>query len=124
MQPDRLSILFAGGGTGGHLFPAIAIADEIRRVNPAAAIAFVGTRGKIEERVVPARGYDFHPIWISGFRRKLTAQNILFPLKVVVALVQSFFLVKRLNPGVVVGTGGYVSGPVLDRKSTRLNSSH
>ena len=113
MQSDRLSILFAGGGTGGHLFPAIAIADEIRKMIPAASIAFVGTKGKIEARVVPAQGYSFYPVWISGFRRKLTVENIMFPLKVVVALVQSFFLIKKLKPNVVVGTGGYVSGPVL-----------
>ncbi len=113
MQSDRLSILFAGGGTGGHLFPAIAIADEITKLNPTAAIAFVGTKGKIEARVVPDKGYRFYAIWISGFRRTLTAENILFPLKVVVALVQSFFLIKKVKPNVVVGTGGYVSGPVL-----------
>ena len=113
MQADRLSILFAGGGTGGHLFPAIAIADEIRKLYPTASIGFVGTKGKIEARVVPAHGYDFHPIWISGFRRRLSAENILFPLKLVVAAVQSFLLIKKINPGVVVGTGGYVSGPVL-----------
>jgi UDP-N-acetylglucosamine--N-acetylmuramyl-(pentapeptide) pyrophosphoryl-undecaprenol N-acetylglucosamine transferase len=105
--------LFAGGGTGGHLFPAIAIAEEIRRLKPEAEIAFVGTRGKIEASVVPARGYKFHTIWISGFRRKLTAENLLFPVKVVVALVQSFFLMRALKPNVVVGTGGYVCGPVL-----------
>lgn len=113
MQPDRLSILFAGGGTGGHLFPAIAIADEIRKMNPTASIAFVGTRGKIEARVVPDKGYRFYAIWISGFRRKLTAENILFPLKVVVAMVQSFFLIRKVKPSVVIGTGGYVCGPVL-----------
>jgi UDP-N-acetylglucosamine--N-acetylmuramyl-(pentapeptide) pyrophosphoryl-undecaprenol N-acetylglucosamine transferase len=105
--------LFAGGGTGGHLFPAIAIADEIRKLRPAVEIDFVGTRGKIEARVVPNRGYPFHTIWISGFRRKLTPANILFPVKVVVALVQSFFLIRKLHPDVVVGTGGYVCGPVV-----------
>ncbi len=109
----KLHILFAGGGTGGHLFPAIAIADEIRRVRPAAAITFVGTKKKIESRVVPGRGYAFETIWISGFRRKLTVENLLFPLKLVVALVQSFVLIRKLKPVVVVGTGGYVCGPVV-----------
>lgn len=105
--------MFAGGGTGGHLFPALAIADEIKRRVPDAEITFVGTKDKIEARVVAQRGYNFAPIWISGFRRKLTLSNLLFPIKVVVALVQSFFLMKKLMPDVVVGTGGYVCGPPL-----------
>ena len=105
--------MFAGGGTGGHLFPGIAIADEIKRVHPDANITFLGTKDKIEARVVPQRGYNFAPIWISGFRREPTLSNLLFPLKVVVALVQSFFLMKKVKPDVVVGTGGYVCGPPL-----------
>ncbi|MDE3057922.1 MAG: undecaprenyldiphospho-muramoylpentapeptide beta-N-acetylglucosaminyltransferase [Bacteroidota bacterium] len=109
----NVRILVAGGGTGGHLFPALAIADEIKKLLPAARIAFAGTKKKIEARVVPQQGYEFHPIWISGFHRRLTVENMLFPLKVVVALVQSFFLIRKFQPDVVVGTGGYVCGPVL-----------
>jgi len=105
------AFLFAGGGTGGHLYPAIAIAEEIRLLCPEAEIAFAGTKGKIEERVVPKRGYRFIPIWISGFRRKLTMGTVLFPLKLIVATVQSLILIKKLKPAVVVGTGGYVCGP-------------
>src|SRR5512135_1432050 len=107
----RLAFLFAGGGTGGHLYPAVAIAEELRSLCPDTEIVFVGTKGKIEERVVPTRGYRFAPIWISGFRRKLTLGTLLFPLKVVVATMQSFFLIRKLRPAVVVGTGGYVCGP-------------
>ena len=107
------NILLAGGGTGGHLFPALAIADEIRRQEPGAAFLFLGTKGKIEARVVPQRGYSFRTIWISGFHRRLTVDNLLFPLKVVVSLVQSFFIIRRFKPHVVVGTGGYVCGPIL-----------
>lgn len=106
-------LLFAGGGTGGHLYPAIAVAEEVKRLRSDARIVFAGTKRKIEARVVPQRGYEFHAIWISGFHRRLTLENILFPLKVVVSLVQSFFLIRRLRPAVVVGTGGYVCGPVL-----------
>jgi UDP-N-acetylglucosamine--N-acetylmuramyl-(pentapeptide) pyrophosphoryl-undecaprenol N-acetylglucosamine transferase len=109
--PPRL--VFAGGGTAGHLYPGLAIADEIRRREPAAAIVFAGTSGKIEARVVPARGYRFAPIWISGFRRRLSPETLLFPLKLLVALGQSFFLLLRHRPDAVVGTGGYVSGPVV-----------
>jgi len=108
-MPDRL--YFAGGGTGGHLFPAIAIADEVRRLTPDAEILFIGTRGKIESQVVPDRGYRFIPIWISGFSRSLSFSTILFPVRVVVSMLQSFALMLREKPGVVVGTGGYVCGP-------------
>jgi len=108
-----ISILFAAGGTGGHLYPAIAIAEEIKKQRSGAEIAFVGTKNKIEARVVPERGFAFSTIWISGFHRRLTLDNLLFPVKVIFSLVQSFFLIRRLKPGVVVGTGGYVCGPVL-----------
>jgi UDP-N-acetylglucosamine--N-acetylmuramyl-(pentapeptide) pyrophosphoryl-undecaprenol N-acetylglucosamine transferase len=106
-------ILIAGGGTGGHLFPALAIADEIRKLQPETLFLFLGTKGKIEARVVPQRGYAFRTIWISGFHRRLTVDNLLFPLKVLVSLVQSFFVIRQFRPDVVVGTGGYVCGPVL-----------
>jgi UDP-N-acetylglucosamine--N-acetylmuramyl-(pentapeptide) pyrophosphoryl-undecaprenol N-acetylglucosamine transferase len=105
--------VFAGGGTGGHLYPAIAIAEEIRKNVPAAEIAFIGTRRRIEARVVPQHGFRFETIWVSGFRRKFTPENILFPVKFVVSIAQSFFLMWRLRPDVVVGTGGYVCGPPL-----------
>jgi UDP-N-acetylglucosamine--N-acetylmuramyl-(pentapeptide) pyrophosphoryl-undecaprenol N-acetylglucosamine transferase len=108
-----MTLVFAGGGTGGHLYPALAIADEIRRRHPDADIVFVGTEGKIESSVVPARGYPLVTIWISGFRRRFSAGNVLFPLKVVVALLQSALLLWRKKPGVVIGTGGYVCGPVV-----------
>lgn len=106
-------IVFAGGGTGGHLFPAIAIADEIKRESQDAEITFIGTKERIEARVVPAHGYHFEPIVVSGFRRRLTLRNLLFPFKVLVGLVQSFILMRKLRPDVVVGTGGYVCGPPL-----------
>jgi UDP-N-acetylglucosamine--N-acetylmuramyl-(pentapeptide) pyrophosphoryl-undecaprenol N-acetylglucosamine transferase len=114
MMGERpLTLVFAGGGTGGHLYPALAIADEIRRRHADADIVFVGTRGKIESRVVPARGYRLVTIWISGFRRRLSAGTLLFPLKVLVALLQSALLLWRKKPDVVIGTGGYVCGPVV-----------
>lgn len=109
----NVRVLFAGGGTGGHLFPALAIADEIKKIEPSAQIAFAGTKKKIEARVVPQKGYAFHTIWISGFHRRLTVDNMLFPLKVIVSLMQSFFLIRKFQPDVIVGTGGYVCGPVL-----------
>jgi UDP-N-acetylglucosamine--N-acetylmuramyl-(pentapeptide) pyrophosphoryl-undecaprenol N-acetylglucosamine transferase len=114
MRDSRpLTLVFAGGGTGGHLYPALAIADEIRRRHPDSRVVFVGTEGKIESRVVPARGYPLVKIWISGFRRRLAAETLLFPVKVAVALLQSALLLRRTKPDVVVGTGGYVCGPVV-----------
>ncbi len=106
-------IMITGGGTGGHIFPGIAIADAVKRIEPEADIIFVGTKGKIESRVVPKAGYKFVPIWISGFRRSLDLRNLLFPLKLIVSLIQSFLIIKKFKPDVVVGTGGYVSGPVV-----------
>ncbi len=105
--------MIAGGGTGGHIFPGIAIADSIKRIDPSVDIIFIGTKGKIEERVVPKAGYKFKSIWISGFARSLDLKNLLFPFKVIVSLIQSFILIKKFKPNVVVGTGGYVSGPVV-----------
>ncbi len=105
--------MIAGGGTGGHIFPGIAIADSIKKIDPNADIIFIGTKGKIEERVVPKAGYKFKSIWISGFARSLDLKNLLFPLKVIVSLIQSFILIKKFKPDVVVGTGGYASGPIV-----------
>ncbi|MGD0035811.1 MAG: undecaprenyldiphospho-muramoylpentapeptide beta-N-acetylglucosaminyltransferase [Bacteroidota bacterium] len=113
MSNERLKILIAAGGTGGHVFPAIAIADEIKKLRSNAEFLFVGTKRKIETRVVPERGYSLSFIWISGFHRSLQMGNLLFPIKVLVSLVQSFFLIKRFQPDIVIGTGGYVCGPVL-----------
>lgn len=113
MSSGAPTIVFAGGGTGGHLYPALSIADAVKRLRPEVEILFIGTRGHIEARVVPAAGYAFRPIWISGFARRLSLQALLFPLKLVVAMVQSLWTMIRISPAVVVGTGGYVCGPPL-----------
>ncbi|MBA4251206.1 MAG: undecaprenyldiphospho-muramoylpentapeptide beta-N-acetylglucosaminyltransferase [Chlorobiaceae bacterium] len=105
--------LFAGGGTGGHLFPAIAVAEKILELKPQAEILFVGTKNKIEGTVVPKLGYKFKSIWIKGFARKLTFENLLFPLKLIVSLLQSIFINVKFNPKVAIGSGGYVSGPAI-----------
>ncbi len=113
VSQNHPTLIFAGGGTGGHLFPALAVADEVRAAHPRATIVFVGTRGRIESRVVPQRGYDFRTISAAGVERKLSLKNLLVPVKLVVSLLQSFFLMRRVRPDVVLGTGGYVCGPVL-----------
>lgn len=105
--------LFAGGGTGGHLYPAIAVANEIKKIKPESEILFVGTKTKIEGRVVPQLGYGFKSIWIKGFSRKLNLSNLLFPIKLIVSVLQSLFISFRFKPNVAIGTGGYVAGPAI-----------
>lgn len=108
-----LRVALAGGGTGGHLFPAMAIAERLKERRPEAEFLFFGTLGKIEARVIPQKGYPFRSIWISGFHRSLRLDNLLFPVKVVVSLWQSWMALRQFRPNVVIGTGGYVCGPVL-----------
>lgn len=105
--------LFAGGGTGGHLYPALAVAQQIKLMKPEAEILFVGTSDKIESRVVPEYGFNFKSIWISGFSRKLTLANILFPLKLIVSMIQSLLIAMKFKPRVAIGSGAYVSGPAV-----------
>lgn len=112
-----MHILFAGGGTAGHINPALAIAGVIKQRHPDAKISYIGTAKKLEAKLVPAAGYDFYTIDVAGFQRKLTpkniAKNISAVTKAVTASVKARRLLKQLKPDVVVGTGGYVSGPVL-----------
>lgn len=113
MRKKQFKFLFAGGGTGGHLFPAIAVAEKIRAILPEADILFIGTKSKIEGHVVPKLGFKFSPIWIKGFSRKLTFENLLFPVKLMVSLIQSLIINLKFRPSVAIGTGGYVSGPAI-----------
>ena len=112
-----MKIVFAAGGTGGHINPALAAAGEIRENYPDAEILFIGTKDKMESRLVPKAGYDFRTITISGFQRKLTIKNIIRNIATLWRLLWSGAAVKKIlkefNPDVVVGFGGYVSGPVV-----------
>ena len=105
--------MLSGGGTGGHVFPAIAIADAIKQRYPDAHFLFVGAKGKMEMEKVPAAGYAIKGLWISGFQRRFTLGNILFPIKVLVSLFNALQLLKQFKPDIVIGTGGYASGPLL-----------
>lgn len=113
MNNNGYNIILAGGGTGGHLYPAIAVAEEIMNLSPNTNILFIGTKDKIEARVIPELGYKIKKIWISGFTRKLNFKNLLFPLKVLISLLQSFIISIRFKPNVVIGAGAYVSGPIV-----------
>lgn len=110
-KPYRLII--SGGGTGGHIFPAIAIANEFRERYPDAHILFVGAKGKMEMTRVPDAGYKIIGLWISGIQRKLSWKNVLFPLKLVVSYLRAAAIIQRFKPNVVIGTGGYASGPIM-----------
>jgi UDP-N-acetylglucosamine--N-acetylmuramyl-(pentapeptide) pyrophosphoryl-undecaprenol N-acetylglucosamine transferase len=109
---DNPRILIAAGGTGGHVYPAIAIADAIKHENAESEILFVGTKDHMEWKAVPKAGYKIKSVWISGFHRRLTLKNMLFPLKLVTSIVQSFGIVSSFKPQVMVSCGGYAAGPV------------
>ena len=106
-------VIISGGGTGGHIFPAIAIADEIKRRNPQVDILFVGANGKMEMEKVPESGYKIIGLNIAGFQRRLTLSNFLLPFKIIGSLLNAYLLIKKFNPQVVIGVGGYASGPTL-----------
>jgi UDP-N-acetylglucosamine--N-acetylmuramyl-(pentapeptide) pyrophosphoryl-undecaprenol N-acetylglucosamine transferase len=108
---SKYKFLFAGGGTGGHLFPAVAVAEQIRELKPEADILFIGTKDKIEGKVVPKLGFKFKSIWIKGFSRKISLENLLFPLKLFVSAIQSLIIKISFKPKVAIGSGGYVAGP-------------
>ncbi len=106
-------ILISGGGTGGHIFPAIAIAKELQKRDKTTEFLFVGSSDRMEMERVPAAGYPIKGLWISGFQRSLTIKNALFPVKLILSLLKSFFILLKFKPHVVVGTGGFASGPIL-----------
>ncbi len=110
-QPYRLII--SGGGTGGHIFPAISIANKFVERHPDAEILFVGAKGRMEMTRVPEAGYKIIGLWISGLQRKLTWSNLLFPFKLLSSYFTAGKIVKRFKPNAVVGTGGYASGPIM-----------
>ena len=110
-SPYRLVI--SGGGTGGHIFPAIAIANEFKHRHPASEILFVGAKGRMEMSRVPEAGYRIIGLWISGLQRSLTFSNLLFPVKLMVSYLKASGILKNFKPHAVIGTGGYASGPVM-----------
>src|ERR1035438_2582662 len=106
-------IIIAGGGTGGHIFPAIAIANALKKMEPAIQILFVGAKGKMEMEKVPLAGYKINGIDIAGFNRSSLIKNIGLPFKLIKSFLQVKKLMKFFHPDAVVGVGGYSSFPVL-----------
>lgn len=111
MQSPRF--ILSGGGTGGHIYPAIAIANELKRRYPESEILFVGASDKMEMQKVPQAGYKIEGLWIAGIQRRLTLDNLMFPLKLASSLLKSKKIIKNFKPDVVIGTGGFASGPLL-----------
>ncbi len=108
-----MRVIISGGGSGGHIFPALAIAEALKKRIPDVEIQFVGAKGKIEMEKVPKAGYPIEGLWISGIDRKLTKRNLIFPFKLVSSLWKARKIIKAFKPEVVIGVGGYASGPVL-----------
>lgn len=109
--------ILSGGGTGGHIYPAIAIANALREKYPEAEFLFVGAKDKMEMQKVPQAGYEIKGLWIAGLQRRLTLDNALFPVKLMSSMVSAAQIVRSFKPDVVIGTGGFASGPLLQMAS-------
>ena len=108
---ENLKVVISGGGTGGHIFPAIAIADALKRRFPKADILFIGAKGRMEMERVPKAGYPIEGLWISGFTKEI--KSLLLPLKLTDSFNRAIAILKRFKPDVVIGVGGFASGPTL-----------
>jgi UDP-N-acetylglucosamine--N-acetylmuramyl-(pentapeptide) pyrophosphoryl-undecaprenol N-acetylglucosamine transferase len=117
--PGNYKVIISGGGTGGHIFPAISIANALRKRIPGVEILFVGADGRIEMEKVPAAGYRIIGLPVAGFLRKITLKNFVVLFRLLKSLIKANEILKDFNPNVVVGVGGYASGPVL-RQAGRL----
>lgn len=111
MKPRRF--ILSGGGTGGHIYPAIAIANELKGRFPDAEFLFVGASDKMEMQKVPQAGYAIEGLWIAGIQRQFTFQNAMFPVKLVSSMLRARSILRRFKPDIAIGTGGFASGPLL-----------
>jgi len=109
----QLKVILSGGGTGGHIYPAISIANEIKLRFPNAEVLFVGAKDRMEMKMVPDAGYPIKGLWISGIQRSLSPKNLLFPIKLLSSLRKSKRIIRDFKPDLVIGTGGFASGPLL-----------
>lgn len=106
-------IILSGGGTGGHIYPAIAIANSLKEKFPNTQFLFVGAKDRMEMEKVPQAGYDIKGLWISGIQRSLTLKNAMFPFKLISSLWNARKIIKSFKPDIAIGTGGFASGPLL-----------
>lgn len=109
----NLKFILSGGGTGGHIYPALAIANKLKERFPEAEFLFVGAQDKMEMQKIPQSGYKIEGLWIAGLQRNFSLSNLLFPIKVISSLLKARTIIKKFKPNVVIGTGGFASGPVL-----------
>jgi len=116
----KYKVVISGGGTGGHIFPAVAIANALKKMDSSIDILFVGAKGKMEMEKIPAAGYKIEGLWISGLQRNSFKSNLSFPFKLISSLQQAGKIIKKFQPDVAVGVGGYASGPLL-YMATRKN---
>jgi UDP-N-acetylglucosamine--N-acetylmuramyl-(pentapeptide) pyrophosphoryl-undecaprenol N-acetylglucosamine transferase len=119
MSQHRKKIIISGGGTGGHIFPAVAIADALKQRLDDPDILFIGAKGRMEMEKVPAAGYPIKGLWISGIQRRVTLKNLSFPFKLISSILKARSIIKSFRPDIAIGTGGYASGPMLRVASSR-----
>ena len=110
---SNIKAIISGGGTGGHIFPAIAIANSLKRLLPGIDILFVGAKGKMEMEKVPAAGYKIIGLPVAGFRRKISLSFITTIIKLIISLIKARKIISTFKPDIVIGVGGYASGPIL-----------
>ena len=113
MKYRKIRAIISGGGTGGHIFPALSIADKLKELNPETEILFVGADGRMEMEKVPAAGYEIKGLPVSGLQRKLTLSNLALPLKVIRSVRMARKLIREFKPDIAIGVGGYASAPLL-----------
>ena len=113
MSKENLKFIISGGGTGGHIYPAVAIANELKVRYPSAEFLFVGAKDRMEMEKVPQAGYKIKGLWISGLQRSLSFKNMMFPFKLISSLWASKKIIKNFKPDAAIGTGGYASAPLL-----------
>jgi UDP-N-acetylglucosamine--N-acetylmuramyl-(pentapeptide) pyrophosphoryl-undecaprenol N-acetylglucosamine transferase len=110
---QSVNIILSGGGTGGHIYPAVSIANELKVQYPKANFLFVGAKDRMEMDKVPQAGYEIKGLWISGIQRSLSLKNLIFPFKLISSLWNAYKIIKNFKPSIVIGTGGFASGPTL-----------
>ena len=113
MEYGKLKVIISGGGTGGHIFPALSIADKLKELNPETEILFVGAEGRMEMEKVPAAGYRIEGLPIAGLQRKLTLSNLALPFKILKSISMAKKLIREFKPDIAIGVGGYASAPLL-----------
>ena len=116
---QSVNIILSGGGTGGHIYPAVSIANELKVKYPDAKFLFVGAKDRMEMEKVPQAGYEIKGLWISGLQRSLSLKNLTFPFKLLSSLWNAYKIIKKFKPAIVIGTGGFASGPTLYMASVK-----